>query len=409
MALLRYGNDLQVQIELADGVLPDGPGMPRGEPLRDLDAATTAALAEPLDYPPLAQSTTPSDRIVLALDHGTPQAAQVTATVIHNLVTAGVDPDGITVLRCPADSDAGTSDPCRLLDETLRERITLLAHDPTDRKQLAFLAVDKSGEAILINRALHEADVVLSVGCLHGDEAAGYFGIHGSVYPTFSDAKTIHRFRGFGSLDGRGARKRELVADVERAAWQLGILFTIQLVPGPGEQVLHVLAGQSDSVVRRGRELYREAWSWPDPRQVSLAVAAIEGGPDRQTWENVGRALQVARNFVDEDGTIVICSDLAARPGPAMQMLVKSSSRESALRHVSKQRPVDALPAAQLARVLDRNKVYLLSRLDPSVVEELEMIPIAGPEELARLALRYPSCVLLSNAPNITVADQCHA
>ena len=31
---------------------------------------------------------------------------------------------------------------------------------------------------------------------------------------------------------------------------------------------------------------------------------------------------------------------------------------------MGKQRPVDALPAAQLAHALDRDKVYLLSRLD---------------------------------------------
>ena len=119
---------------------------------------------------------------------------------------AGVDPDGITVLRSPSDRDAGAEDPCRLLAATLRERIALVTHDPADRRQLAYLAASESGEAILLNRALHEADVVLSVGCLHGDQSAGYFGIHGAIYPTFSDAKTLQRFRGLGSLNGRGAR-----------------------------------------------------------------------------------------------------------------------------------------------------------------------------------------------------------
>ena len=57
--------------------------VPRGQPLADPAAATAAALAEPLDYPPLAQSTTPGDRVVLALDRGVPQVAQVTAAVVR--------------------------------------------------------------------------------------------------------------------------------------------------------------------------------------------------------------------------------------------------------------------------------------------------------------------------------------
>ena len=37
---------------------------------------------------------------------------------------------------------------------------------------------------------------MLPVGCLRGEQSAGYFGIHGAIYPTFSDAKTLQRFRG---------------------------------------------------------------------------------------------------------------------------------------------------------------------------------------------------------------------
>jgi hypothetical protein len=170
--------------------------------------------------------------------------------------------------------------------------------------------------------------------------------------------------------------------------------------------VLHVLAGQSDSVRRRGRQLYRAAWSWPVLDRASLVIAGIEGESGQQTWENVGRALQVAGNFAEEDGAIAVCCDLAAAPGPALQCMAHGPSRESALRQVGKERPADALPAAQLARALEQHKVYLLSRLDPSWVEDLDVIPIAGPDELVRLARRHRSCVLLSNAQYVTVKDE---
>jgi hypothetical protein len=89
-----------------------------------------------------------------------------------------------------------------------------------------------------------------------------------------------------------------------------------------------------------------------------------------------------------------------------MQYMTSTSPRDAVLRHIGKERPVDALPAAQLAQALDRNKVYLLSRLDSSIVEDLDMIPIDAPEELSRLAKQHPSCVLLSNAPYVSATGE---
>ena len=406
MTTFQYGNDSSVQLEFDEGVLPGEVAVPRGQPLDDLDAAMKAALDEPIDYPSLAQSTTPADHVVLVLERGVPQVAQVTADVIRALVIAGIDPDGITILQNPADVEAGGDDPCRLLDAPLRQRISLLVHDPEDRRQLAYLAATESGEAILVNRALHDADVVLPIGCLRADEAAGYFGIHSSIFPTFSDTKTIQRFRGFGSLDGHGKRRRELIAEVDNVAWLLGVHFTIQIVPAAGDRALHVLAGQSESVRSRGQALYRDAWSWPLSHRAGLVIAGIEGGATQQTWENVGRALASAGHFVEEDGAIAVCCDLDTRLGPALQRLTTASSLESALRHIGKDRPADALPAAQIAHALQQNKVYLLSRLDPSIVEDLDIIPIATADELIRLARQYRSCTLISNAPYVTVNEE---
>jgi nickel-dependent lactate racemase len=405
MAVLRYGVDSSLELEFPQGTAPIECGTPRGRPLADLAAAVTEALQKPLEYPSLARSTTPGDRVVLALDDGVPQAAQITAAAVLALVDARVEPDGITVLRTQADADAEASDPCRLLPEGIRRRITLFTHDPTSRHDLAYLAATETGDPVLLSRAIHNADLVLPIGCLHAETAAGYYGIHGTVFPTFSDQKTLQRFRCLGSLGAQGNHHKTLVEEVDEVAWLLGINFTIQLIPAAGDFILHVLAGQSEAVRRRGRELYQQAWSWPAPRRASLVVAAIEGDCNQQTWHNLGRALETASALVEEGGAIAVCCDLAAPPGAAVQRLLGARSRHAALRQIGKQRPSDTLPAAQLARALDHGKVYLLSRLDPSLVEELEMIHIAAPEELVRLARQYTSCTLLANAPHTIIAD----
>lgn len=403
MPLLRYGVNSSLELDLAEGVLLAACGDPPGEPLEDAAAAMARALAEPLEYPALRQMTTPGDRVVVALDHGLPQAVELASAVVESLVEAGVEADGITVLRTRADVETEDQADFDRLPPPLMDRISLLAHDPTNRDQLAYLAATDAGDPIMLNRALHDADLVLPVGFLHSGAAAGYYGVHTAIYPTFSDQRTIERFRSLGTLDEASSHRKTLVDEADQVGWLLGINFTIQVVPAAGDRVLHVVAGQSDAVRRRGRDLYRQAWSRPVPRRVSLVVATIEGGPAQQTWENLGRTLATAARLIEEGGSIAVCCELDEALGPAMQRLVGAQSRQTALRRIRKDRPVDALPAAQLADALDHGKVYLLSRLDPADVEELDMVPLDTSDELTRLARQHSSCILLSNASHAIV------
>jgi nickel-dependent lactate racemase len=403
MTVLRYGTDSSVHLESVNGKAPHLCGEPQGMPLGDLAAAVAAALDQPLDYPPLRQSTTAGDRVVVALGQGLPRAAEITAAVIHALTAAGVDPDGICVLRTEADVAAAPGDPRRLIEDSLCQRIRLLTHDPANRPGMAYLTANDRGEPIFLNRQVTDADLVLPIGRLQDESAAGCFGMHDSLYPAMSDYRTQARFRRLDLPQGGGKPHQALVHEVDQVAWLLGISFTVQMVPAAGDGVLHVLAGASEAVRRRSRELYRAAWACQVAHRASLVVAAIEGGPQQQTWENLGRALEAAVRLVEEGGTIALCCDLAAPPGAAVQCLRGARSRDTAMRQIRHDSLDDALPAAQLAHALDHGHVYLLSRLDAALVEDLEMVPIGDPQELGRLTRRHDSCILLANAPQAMV------
>ena len=80
-------------------------GTPQGMALADPAAAVAAALEQPLEYPPLAQTTTPGDRVVVVLGSGLPQVAQVTAAVVQALMASRIAPDGITILQSETDGE----------------------------------------------------------------------------------------------------------------------------------------------------------------------------------------------------------------------------------------------------------------------------------------------------------------
>lgn len=401
--ILKYGVHSSVRLDSSKTNLLGHHGMPNAKAIDDPAAAVVCALAEPLDYPPVAHVVTPGDRVVLALDEGTPRLAEIVAGVVASLIDGGVDPDGIGVLHAWDGATGGPNDPCRLLAEEVRSRVASIRHDPSDQDKLAYLAATAEGHQIELNRALIDADVVLPIGCFRDGSSAGYFGVCGAVYPNCSNAETLARFHSPKTLDSRGRRHKRLLKEADEVGWLLGANFAIQAIPGPGDGILDILAGEINAVRHQGLRRYSAAWRATVPCRAELVVAAIEGGEDQQTWANLGQALSVAATVVEEGGAVAVCCELAAARGQAIEWLAACRSRDEAIARIHEACPADAVPALQLAKALDHCSVYLLSRLDDAVVEDLEITPIGGVEEVVRLIARHGSYIALSNAPHAVV------
>src|SRR3972149_2159114 len=73
-----------------------GPAAPE---LPDLSAAVSAALASPLDFPPLHRSVVPGDRVVVVTDPRLANPDRWLAPILAELVRGGVEPSAITVLE----------------------------------------------------------------------------------------------------------------------------------------------------------------------------------------------------------------------------------------------------------------------------------------------------------------------
>ena len=169
MPVLRYGYNSSVRIDLVKR--PGGRGDRRaaGEPFGRSGGGHRGGAGRSDRLSGACPSTTPGDRVVLAMDRGVPQAASVVAAIVGTLIDAGVEADGISVLQPQAGAEMGEEDPCRLLPEAIRTaaRCWWYTTRPT-AWQLAYLAADESGTAILVHRRLHEADLIVPVGCLRG-------------------------------------------------------------------------------------------------------------------------------------------------------------------------------------------------------------------------------------------------
>ncbi len=440
--IVRYGREASFALESSgDGPLVEC-GRPRVEPLADCRLGVAEALAKPLGYPPLAKTTTEDDRIVLAVGSPLPRGAEIVAAVIETLIDSGVNPGGITVLQAKTSTDA-----CQKIPADIRQQIRSAWHDPEDSDQMAYLATTTAGETVMLSRLLADADFVLPIGCVQDAEASGYFGVNSPIFPTFSDKKTQSRFRAAQSSDNQSPDKsedqgyevdseideediyeddieiddregeafgdesaeikRRLTAEADEVCWLLGVTFSIQVIPGMGDEVLQIVAGEVGQVRECARRSFDDAWQHSVAAQAQLVVATIEGGPRQQSWQNLARAIANAATLVEEDGAIAVVCELAEEPGPAVRHLAQTPSRQEAMEEIRQNSSEDAPVATQLAQTLQRNHVYLMSGLDDSLLEDLEITPIGSPAELNRLVAGVTghgdTCILLCDAPSAKV------
>jgi len=126
-------------------------------------------------------------------------------------------------------------------------------------------------------------------------------------------------------------------------------------------------------------------------------VATLGGNRFQQTWTNVARAVAAAAQLVSDDGAIAICSELDEPPGPALAHFADSRDADEAMHDLGQHPSAEAQCAAELLFASERNKIYLISRLNDEQIEELGILPIHA-DQLSRLAGRYDSCILLANA-----------
>lgn len=396
---LRYGRAGSVDLEIDESRVR---GVYHGPPaVEDLPEAVRSALESPLDFPPLEQAVIPDDRVVLALDRDVPEAATILAEIWRRLAARGVDPSRVTILQ-PADRSAGpAADPRQGLPAAVRETMNWEVHEaaPEEEGRLHYLATTAAGERVYLSGTLLDADVVVSVGKLGFDPLLGYHGTNSVFYPGLSTAEAVKRSHGQGHSELGPEDDRPLRQLVDEIGWLLGTQFTVQVVPAAGGGVSDVLAGSAESVFRRGRDLVAERWTVRMPERVETAVVAVDEDAGGHGWNQVATALAVARRLVARDGRIVVLSQLADAPGEGIEQLRRCDAPRDAFRPLRQAAPPDLLAATQLAQAVDWARVYLLSRLDSDLVEELFCVPVESADEVSRLlAAGDESCVFIGSA-----------
>jgi lactate racemase len=353
----------------------------------------TAPLEQPWEFPPLRQMIVPGDRVAIAFDTTIARPGPILEVLTQTLHESGVEPENVTVLTPSATR--------RHLEEVVPAGTALVVHDASDRSGLAYLAATKQGRRIYLNRILTDADVVIPVGRLGYDPIMGYRGPWTVLFPELSERATIDSYRGRFRDDADKAALVQARASLDESfevSWLLGSQFHLGVVPG-SSGLLAVVAGRENAVRERGIASVDSAWQLDADSRAELVVVGIGGPVMEATINDLAEGLATASRLVQRGGKIVVLSRVRGTVGPALRSLSDTDDpkkRAAAVR--GHEGDADYLAAHRVARALAWADVFVLSGLDPELLDDLSLLVLDKPEQARRLVANSGSCSFVSHA-----------
>lgn len=380
------------QVDLGEHTILAPASLGVGAPI-DPVAATRAALAAPLHYPPLASALVPGDRVTIALGRGVPQVASVLRGAIESLVEAGVQAADISVLSVEPLADE--TDLAPVLQEL---GVAFALHQPDNADALAMVGLTAKYEPLRLSRQLTDADFVLPISTSRPARRDGGPAKFGGLFPRFSSRETLDRFHGRSRM-GKGHERR--MAEADEAGWLLGVGMVVVVTPGPEGGATSVVAGEPAAASAQGARHFAEIWERSTDRAGDLVIAAVAGAAGQQTWANFARAVSAGEKVRAAEGALAICCELTEPPGDAFGALVDAMDYQQVVRSLRGNDAADAKQALILAQALARGPVYLRSALAPELVESYGMTAVESDAELSRLGAGRWHTIVIHDAQRL--------
>lgn len=384
---IHFGKDSQLLVDLDPDQLVVHGGRPV-PPIDSISARIHEVLECPIDYPPLVEWVVPGDRAAIVIDPSVPNAAELIHGVMTYLTTIDRQLAHISIVL-PEDGGKIRDEIQQMLASSSTvpvpqnaPEIEFVLHDAKDQDQLSFLMANQEGEAVYLNRSLTDADLVIPILLTHLERSLGYRGGFSGIFPIYSDTASRKRLAdAFGESQRYGVGHR---GESNEVGFSLGLHFLIQVVAGNRGEVLDVLAGEAKAVQLAAYRLAEQQWSVSTDTRADIVIASLGGA--NQDWDALARLLFHVESFGEDEAVIVLCTDIAAAPGRALHCLRELAvDPDATLREIRSQDSDDMQAAILLGQLLETHQVFLLSSLDPDLVEDLGMGVLSDPQDLSRL------------------------
>ncbi len=338
---LDYGSDgleLDVPDERTEVVTP------RHEPpVADPGEALRAALAAPMERPPLHEIVRAGHRVAISVCDIT--RAQPRALMLEALFAAmpAVRPEDVTILIATGTHRANTAaELAAMLGPAIVERYRVVNHDARDDSSLAFAGRTATDVPVWLNRHWLDADVRITTGFVEPHFFAGFSGGPKMVAPGLAGLATtlvLHDARHIGHPKATwGITEGNPVHDdVREIARMTGVHFSLDVALNRDQAITRVFAGELFAEHAAACAHVKRTAMRAVESPFDVVVTTNSGYPlDQNLYQSV-KGMSAAACIVKPGGTIICaaeCRDGVPAHGPYGELLRQRSSPAALLEMV---------------------------------------------------------------------------
>lgn len=250
--------------------------------------------------------------VVIASDHTRPVPNRILLPALLARLRRGAPDIGVTILVATGCHRGTTrAELAEMYGENIVEQERIVVHDCDDEANLVHLGTLPSGGALVVNRLVAEADLVIAAGFIEPHFFAGFSGGRKSILPGVASRQTVlanhcsefiqSPFARTGILEGNPIH-RDMLYAAERAR----LAFILNVVIDPGKRIVRAFAGDSIAAHEAGCAFLRGCCGVAAP-EADIVVTSNGGHPlDQNVYQSVKG--MTAGEAVCRDGGVIILS-----------------------------------------------------------------------------------------------------
>jgi len=361
-------------------------------PIQDVPAAVAAAVARPVNSPPLREMAKRGDTACIVFTDVTRASPDwlLVPPLLAELEAAGVRDQDITLLCGIGMHRASTyQEKVAKLGRAVVDRYRVIDSEPQNPAALVDLGTTETGIPLSVNRTAYEAGLLIATGIVEPHQYAGYSGGRKTLAVGAAGEAMIAYTHGAQMVDHPGTRLGRTEGNpfhqaVTEAARRAGLRFIVNVVQDDQKRVVCVRAGEPEATFCELVAFARTLYEVPVPQQYDLAVAGV-GYPKDANLYQASRAasyLFFAPTAVVKPGGFYItpapCGE-GAGEGVGEQRFLKAMQDAPNIQFILDDARQNGYPPGQqrafvMAKVLEQNDVIIVGAQDPELIRSAKFL-----------------------------------
>ena len=303
---------------------------------------------------------------------------EIIPPILEELYEIGVKKEDITIVFALGSHRTHTEqEKIELVGEKIYNEIKCIDSDPND---CVHLGTTKSGTPVDIQRIVVEADRRICVGNIEFHYFAGYSGGSKAIMPGVSTPKAIQANHSNMILEDAKAGKlvgNPVRDDLNEAIDYCPIDFIVNVVLNEKKEIIYSVAGDFIQAHREGCIFLDRIYKKEIKEKADIVIVSQGGAPKDLNLYQTQKALDNAKHAVRDGGIIILVGSCIEGLGNKTfeKWMVQANSPDELITRIRENFTLGGHKAAAIALVLKKAQIFLVSEMDPDLVDSIFMSP----------------------------------